>query len=63
MGCATATFWTGADLENDHPGTFVPFSVARDYAALFTTLFGLEYTQSSVLPIAIPIVSFAVGPM
>ena len=39
------------------------FLLARDYAALFTTLFGREYIQSSVLPIAIPIVSFAVGPM
>ena len=63
MGCATASFWTGADLENDHPGTFFLFSVVRDCAALFTTLFGLEYIQSSVLPIAIPIVCFSVGPM
>ena len=33
------------------------------YAALFTTLFGLEYIQCSVLSIAIPIVTFSVGPM
>ena len=63
MGCATASFWTGADLENDHPGSFFLFSVVRDCAALFTTLFGLEYIQSSVLPIAIPTVTFSVGPM
>ena len=42
---------------------FFLFSVVRDCAALFTTLFGLEYIQSSVLPIAIPIVCFSVGPM
>ena len=31
-------------------------------AALFTTLFGLEYIQCSVLSIAIPIVTFSVVP-
>ena len=35
----------------------------RSLLILFTTLFGLEYIQCSVLSIAIPIVTFSVGQM
>ena len=47
MGCATTTFWTGDDLENDHPGTFF-FLASLDLMLRFSQLFLAWSTSNAV---------------